>query len=281
MVFSSHFVPFVNAMGDSNGTAAVADNLKSQSRELTLLDARLDRLRLDRLPPPLFPVPASEYSDVKEKSPLDRSLSIMMNRREPRWPRLVAESGTPRLQDKPTTMKFVYMGDRGKVTQIERKAKPRWRDVDMESEVRRELSYRYFGGIWRRHWTVVSAVKSLKVEAQELTWHMSHTVCLPSNRGDVLAVKPIQAGTRFIWPEVITDWADLSVLERILECHDWHLNPGCLDSSTTRQPRYTLIYRAIITYMANQQNFSLAPSIRQANSRHLSNRDTHTHTHTL
>ena len=48
------------------------DHLKSQMRELTLLDA----LRLLRLP---FPV--SEYSEVKdncEKSPLDKSLSMMM-----------------------------------------------------------------------------------------------------------------------------------------------------------------------------------------------------------
>jgi hypothetical protein len=55
--------------------------LKSHRRELTLLDARLDRLRLLRLP---FPV--NEYSEVNdscEKSPLDRSLSMMMNRREP------------------------------------------------------------------------------------------------------------------------------------------------------------------------------------------------------
>jgi len=46
--------------------------LKSQSRELTLLDM----LRLLRLPLPL-----SEYSDVNdscEKSPLDKSLSMMM-----------------------------------------------------------------------------------------------------------------------------------------------------------------------------------------------------------
>jgi len=55
--------------------------LKSQSLELTLLDARLDRLRLLRLP---FPV--SEYSEVKEsceKSQLDKSLSMIMNRRPP------------------------------------------------------------------------------------------------------------------------------------------------------------------------------------------------------
>ena len=56
-------------------------HLKSQSLELTLLDAWLDRLRLLRLPLPL-----SEYSEVKdscEKSQLDRSLSMMMNRRAP------------------------------------------------------------------------------------------------------------------------------------------------------------------------------------------------------
>jgi len=50
----------------------ISGRLKSQMRELTLLDA----LRLLRLP---FPV--SEYSEVKEsceKSPLDKSLSIMM-----------------------------------------------------------------------------------------------------------------------------------------------------------------------------------------------------------
>ena len=54
--------------------------LKSHSRELTLLDA----LRLLRLP---FPV--SEYSlvnDSCEKSPLDRSLSMIMKRLEPGRP---------------------------------------------------------------------------------------------------------------------------------------------------------------------------------------------------
>lgn len=55
-------------------------HLKSHSRELTLLDSRLERLRLLRLP---FPV--SECSDVNdscEKSPLEKSLSMMMYRRD-------------------------------------------------------------------------------------------------------------------------------------------------------------------------------------------------------
>ena len=80
------FVSQLSAPYRGGRPAFIHADLKSQSLELTLLDAWLERLRLLRLPLPL-----SEYSDVNdncEKSQLDRSLSMMMKRRAPTPPNM-------------------------------------------------------------------------------------------------------------------------------------------------------------------------------------------------